>query len=102
MKFDCAPDAFVCGPVIADSAGWKPVIVEVFVHRDLNILRDLPRVMTECGLLVGGVLLILAWLRVVPGFGSGCYVGRHFHHEDWLGGYGSFKRRLYRLGHISP
>jgi hypothetical protein len=24
-----------------------------------------------------------------------------FHREDWLGGYGSFKRRLYRLGHIS-
>jgi len=24
-----------------------------------------------------------------------------FHRENWLGGYGSFKRRLYRLGHIS-
>jgi hypothetical protein len=24
-----------------------------------------------------------------------------FHREDWLGGYGSFKRRLYRLAHIS-
>ena len=34
-------------------------IVEVFIHRDLNLRRDVPRVMTECGLLVGGVLLIL-------------------------------------------
>jgi hypothetical protein len=25
----------------------------------------------------------------------------HFHKENWMGGYGSFKRRLYRLGHIS-
>lgn len=33
--------------------------VEVFIYRDLKILRDLPRVMTECALLVGGVLLIL-------------------------------------------
>lgn len=33
--------------------------VETFVYRDLKILRDVPRVMTECSLLVGGVLLIL-------------------------------------------
>jgi C4-dicarboxylate transporter, DctM subunit len=34
-------------------------IAETFIHRDLNFLHDVPRVMTECGLLVGGVLLIL-------------------------------------------
>ena len=34
-------------------------IVEVFVYRDLKIVKDCPRVMTECGLLVGGILLIL-------------------------------------------
>jgi len=28
-------------------------------HRDLSIFRDAPRVMVECGLLIGGVLLIL-------------------------------------------
>lgn len=33
--------------------------VETFVYRDLNIFGDAPRVMTECALLVGGVLLIL-------------------------------------------
>jgi len=33
--------------------------IEVVVHRDLHIGRDLPRVMRECGLLVGGVLVIL-------------------------------------------
>jgi tripartite ATP-independent transporter DctM subunit len=34
-------------------------VVEVFVYRDLDLRRDVPRVMAECGLLVGGVLLIL-------------------------------------------
>jgi tripartite ATP-independent transporter DctM subunit len=35
------------------------VIVETVVHRDLRIVRDLPRVMAECGLLIGGILLVL-------------------------------------------
>jgi tripartite ATP-independent transporter DctM subunit len=34
-------------------------VVETFVYRDLSITRDTPRVMGECGLVVGGVLLIL-------------------------------------------
>jgi len=33
--------------------------IETFVYRDLKLVRDVPRVMAECGLLVGGVLLIL-------------------------------------------
>lgn len=34
-------------------------LVNVVIQRDLKLFRDVPRVMTECGLLVGGVLLIL-------------------------------------------
>lgn len=34
-------------------------LIEAVIHRDLHILRDVPRVMSECGLLIGGVLLIL-------------------------------------------
>ena len=34
-------------------------VIEVFVYRDLDLRRDVPRVMAQCGLLVGGVLLIL-------------------------------------------
>ncbi len=34
-------------------------IVEVLIHRDLHLWRDCPRVMSEAGLLVGGILLIL-------------------------------------------
>jgi hypothetical protein len=45
--------------------------------------------------------LILAWLWILLGFVSGMMLGMFFHGENWLGGYGSFKRRMYRLGHIS-
>lgn len=34
-------------------------VVETWIYRDLKLTRDVPRVMTECGLLIGGVLLIL-------------------------------------------
>ena len=45
--------------------------------------------------------LFLAWLWILSGFVSGMVLGLFFHHENWLGGYGCFKRRMYRLGHIS-
>ncbi len=45
--------------------------------------------------------LIFAWAWILLGFFSGMLMGLAFHREDWLGGYGSWPRRLYRLGHIS-
>ena len=45
--------------------------------------------------------LLAAWVGILLGFLSGMALGLFFHQEKWLGGYGSFKRRLYRLGHIS-
>jgi len=45
--------------------------------------------------------LFLAWLWILLGFVSGMVLGMFFHGENWLGGYGSLKRRMYRLGHIS-
>ena len=45
--------------------------------------------------------LILGWLWILLGFTSGMVLGMFFHGENWLGGYTSFKRRMYRLGHIS-
>ena len=45
--------------------------------------------------------LCLAWLWLLLGFVSGMVLGMFFHREDWLGGYGSVKRRLFRLAHIS-
>ena len=45
--------------------------------------------------------LVLAWVWILLGFVSGMLLGLFFHRENWLGGYGSLKRRMYRLGHIS-
>ena len=49
----------------------------------------------------GQINLLLAWLWILLGFVSGMLLGLFFHGEHWLGGYASFKRRMYRLGHIS-
>jgi C4-dicarboxylate transporter, DctM subunit len=35
------------------------LVIVTAVHRDLHAARDLPRVIAECGLLVGGILLVL-------------------------------------------
>ena len=45
--------------------------------------------------------LFLAWLWILLGFVTGMVLGLFFHRENWLGGYGSFQRRMYRLAHIS-
>lgn len=45
--------------------------------------------------------LVIAWVGILIGFLSGLWLGLNFHRPDWLGGYGSHQRRLYRLGHIS-
>jgi tripartite ATP-independent transporter DctM subunit len=34
-------------------------VAATLIHREMRLFRDVPRVMAECGLLIGGVLLIL-------------------------------------------
>ncbi|MFL6514009.1 MAG: hypothetical protein ACJ8M1_03200 [Chthoniobacterales bacterium] len=43
----------------------------------------------------------LAWLGVAAGVLSGAVIGNWFLKDDWLGGYGSHRRRLLRLAHVS-
>lgn len=50
---------------------------------------------------VSQINLLIAWLWILLGCLSGLVLGMLFHGENWLGGYSSFKRRMYRLGHIS-
>lgn len=51
---------FFCLPAEAAAiTALYALVIETLLHRDLKWTRDVPRVMTECGLLVGGVLLIL-------------------------------------------
>jgi hypothetical protein len=47
------------------------------------------------------VNLVAAWAGILLGFASGLILGLFFRNETWLGGYANFKRRMYRLGHIS-
>ncbi len=47
-------------PVAAAAVtAFYALVVETVIHRDLHLLRDIPKVFAKCGLLVGGVLLIL-------------------------------------------
>lgn len=45
--------------------------------------------------------LMAGWVGFLGGVVSGAMMGLLFHRENWLGGYGSFTRRMVRLGHIS-
>ena len=45
--------------------------------------------------------LSVAWIGILFGLASGSLLGLFFHREEWLEGYGSWRRRLLRLGHIS-
>ena len=45
--------------------------------------------------------LIMAWTGILLGLVAGAGLGLFFHNEQWLGGYGSWRRRMMRLGHIS-
>lgn len=47
------------------------------------------------------VNLFAGWGGFLAGAISGAVMGLYFHREDWLGGYGSFARRMLRLGHIA-
>ncbi len=45
--------------------------------------------------------LTAAWLGILAGLLTGTAIGLFFHDETWMGGYGSWRRRMIRLGHIS-
>ena len=45
--------------------------------------------------------LYAAWIGMLLGGILGAVQGLFFHKEEWLGGYGSWQRRMMRLGHIS-
>lgn len=41
------------------------------------------------------------WSLIGLAFVTGAVIGLGFHRDDFLGGYGSFRRRIVRLGHIA-
>lgn len=44
---------------------------------------------------------VVGWSLIVAGFAGGALLGAGFHRDGFLGGYGSWRRRLLRLGHIA-
>ena len=42
-----------------------------------------------------------AWIGILLGSVAGALQGLFFRRDDWLGGYGSWRRRMFRLGHVS-
>lgn len=47
------------------------------------------------------VNFLAGWWLILAAFVTGAAIGLGFHRENFLGGYGSFRRRLTRLGHIA-
>ena len=45
--------------------------------------------------------VVAGWWLILAAFVVGAVIGLGFHREDFLGGYGSFRRRLLRLGHVA-
>ena len=45
--------------------------------------------------------VVAAWAGILLGLLTGVVYGLYFHRPDWLGGYGSWPRRMLRLGHVS-
>lgn len=45
--------------------------------------------------------LSFGWAWIVVGLATGALIGLFFHDDAWLGGYGSWRRRMVRLGHIA-
>ena len=50
---------------------------------------------------ITATMLTVVWIGMLLGVVSGAIIGVYFTREDWMGGYGSHRRRLTRLGHIS-
>jgi hypothetical protein len=45
--------------------------------------------------------LLAGWTSILLGFAAGAVPGLFFWREEWLGGYGSWRRRMIRLAHIA-
>jgi C4-dicarboxylate transporter, DctM subunit len=57
------------------------LIVQAFIHRDLSLVRDLPRTFAECVTIIGGVLIILGVAQGLTSYLVGAQV--HAKLLDW-------------------
>lgn len=50
---------------------------------------------------MGSMNLCVGWAGIFTGLIAGALIGLFFHDETWWGGYGSWRRRMLRLGHVA-
>lgn len=50
---------------------------------------------------IASLNILAGWIAMLAGAISGAALGLFFDRDGWAGGYGSFRRRMLRLGHIS-
>lgn len=50
---------------------------------------------------MAAVNMVIGWIAILVGLLAGAGIGTCFHDAQWLGGYGSWRRRMLRLVHIS-
>ena len=50
---------------------------------------------------IASLNILVGWIAMLAGAASGAVLGLFFDRDGWAGGYGSFRRRMLRLGHIS-
>lgn len=50
---------------------------------------------------IASLNILVGWIAMLAGAISGAVLGLFFDRDGWAGGYGSFRRRMLRLGHIS-
>ncbi len=70
---------------LLEAAAWTAVytlLVQTLVHRELSWTRDLPRVLRDCGALLGGVMIILCAAKGLSNYIVDAEVPRHL--LDWI------------------
>ncbi len=50
---------------------------------------------------VANLHIIVGWSAMLLGVVTGAAIGLYFHNDEWMGGYGTFRRRMLRLSHIA-
>lgn len=71
------------------------------MHAAASVLQLSTFVISACAMDYPNANILAGWVGMLGGVVSGAVIGLYFHDECWIGGYGSFRRRMVRLGHIS-
>ena len=83
---------------------FGPIVKSAFPRQNRGSRSRHCRCQASCvpdAIAIPDLNLWAAWLGFAGGVASGAVIGLFFHEEGYAGGYGSWRRRLTRLGHIA-